>query len=82
MKRFIAGVFLIVCAFTMVGWGSSYDNRDDKDSKRIHDRDEGREQADRSQQGDDEDIRRAQGDERGRTDIHVNKSHGDEEKDR
>jgi hypothetical protein len=88
MKKLMTGIVFVACAFAMIGWGSTYSNKDDKDTKHLHeidkghpgDRDKGYEQADRAHQTNDEDIKRAQGDESGRRDIHDNKSHQDEEK--
>ena len=70
MRKIVTGICFVVCAFATVGWGSSYSNKSD--------RDKGYQEADRTHQGDDEDIKRAQGDESGRKFIHDNKSHQDE----
>ena len=77
MKKFIGGTALIVCALAMVGWGSVDDSKIDRN--RSHDRDDGYRSAERDHQGDDEDVKRSQGDESGRRDIHDNKKHEYEE---
>ena len=70
MKRFLAATMLIASAFTTIGWGSTYDNRNDKEAEHIHDRDKGDKQADKERQGNDEDVKRTQGDTAGRRDVH------------
>ncbi len=77
MKRFLAGIIFVAAALTTVGWGSTYGDRDDKDAGHVHDydnshqrdRDKGDRQADKDRQGNDEDIKRAQGDASGRRDV-------------
>jgi len=77
MKKFLA-VIGIAAAFATIGWGSTYDNRNDKDAGHLHDndgryqndRDKGDKRADEKRQGDDENIKRAQGDANGRRDVH------------
>ena len=80
MRKFLAGIIFIAAALTTVGWGSTYDNNHDSDHPA--DRDRGKQHADRTHQGNDEDVKRAQGDSGGVRDIRDNKSHQDEEKDR
>ena len=43
MKKLITGFIFVACAFTMVGWGSTYNENND--------RDKGDKQADKKRQG-------------------------------
>ncbi len=72
MKKWATRIVFISCVFTMVGWGSVPNEKNSKD--------DGYKRADTKHQGNDEDVKRAQGDERGGQDIHENKGHEDEEK--
>ena len=75
MKRLIRGFVFAVCFFASVGWGSTYGNRVDRDKGHNH--------ADEKHQKDDDDIKRAQGDESGiLRDIHDNKNYQDEKNQR
>ena len=56
MKRVIAGIVFVACAFATVGWGSTYG-----DSNSM--RDKGDQYAAETHQKDNEDIKRTQGDE-------------------
>ena len=62
MKKVIVGIVFIACFFTIVGLSAAYD--------RKHDRDKGDRYADKERQGNDEDIKRAQGDEVGQMAVH------------
>ncbi len=75
---------MAACIFSAIGWGSTSGERNDgrpesREQRHQDDRDNGNENAERTHQGNDEDVKRAQGDESGRKDIHDNKSHQDEE---
>ena len=78
MKRLLTGVVLIACALPLIGWGNTYENKNDNNPKKINARDKtetrehhmGEVEADKDRQGNDEDIKRAQGDESGLRDIH------------
>lgn len=62
MNKLMKKMLLIACILPLIGWGSAYDEN------KV--REKGSEQADRARQGDDEDIKRTQGDESGRRSIH------------
>ncbi len=63
MKKMAMGVLYFVCFFMLTGWGSAYKSEERKET--------GDEHADRTRQSNDEDIKRTQGDESGRRDIHA-----------
>ncbi len=66
MKKMAAGALYFACVFMLTGWGSTYSQ--DKPDER---KETGEEHADRTRQSNDEDIKRTQGDESGRRDIHT-----------
>lgn len=78
MKRIIAGTIFVMCVFTIAGWGQASGEKDNKHTAhlsgkdRVHQDavDRGEDHADRERQEKDEDIKRAQGDEIGRRDVH------------
>lgn len=60
MKEMIAGLILIACAFTLIGWGSRYESRE-KDRAYQTDSERGDVYEETKHQGDLDDIRRSQG---------------------
>lgn len=77
MRKFLAGIVFVAIALTTVGWGSTYNDQNDNDGSHVHDydnshqrdHDSGDKQADRKREGNDEDVKRAQGDASGRRDV-------------
>ncbi len=63
MKIIITGFVFFACSFSMAGLGLAYND--------TYSRDQGVKQADRMRQGNDENIKRTQGDESGRMSIHA-----------